>query len=144
MAELLLVARLAGRRVAFPASAVEAVVELEAVTPAPCAAAHVAGLTALRSRVLTVIDGVASLEFGVAGQAMARDAIVVPWDGHTYAVMVEEVEDVIEASHPPSPVKAPLGAGWDRVATGTVEVGGDLLLLVDPHLLIAGPVGQAA
>jgi purine-binding chemotaxis protein CheW len=143
MAELLLIARLAGRRIAFPASDVEAVVELEGITPAPCAAPHVAGLCAMRSRVLTVIDAVASLEFPAEGSG-ARDAIVVPSGGHTYAVLVDEVEDVVEASHPPSPIRAPLGAGWDRVAIGTVEAEGDLLLLVDPHLLIAGPAAQAA
>ena len=35
MAELLLIARLAGRRIAFPAADVEAVVELEGLSPAP-------------------------------------------------------------------------------------------------------------
>jgi purine-binding chemotaxis protein CheW len=144
MAELLLIARLVGRRIAFPASEVEAVVELEGITPAPCAAPHVAGLSAMRSRVLTVIDAVASLEFPCGEGSEARDAIVVPSGGHTYAILVDEVEDVVEASHSPSPITAPVGAGWDRVAIGTVEAGGDLLLLLDPHLLIAGPAAQAA
>ena len=144
MAELLLIARLAGRRVAFPAARVEAVVELEGITPAPGAAPHVAGLSALRSRVLTVIDGRAALELGRAGQAAARDAIVVPYDGHTYALIVEEVEDVVEADRPHAALAAPVGAGWDRVAIGTVEVDKELFLLIDPHLLIAGPAAQAA
>jgi len=139
MAELLLIARLAGRRIAFPASAVEAVVELEGITSVPGAARHVAGLAALRSRVLTVIDGLAALEFDGEGLPPLREAVVVPFDGHTYAVMVEEVEDVVEAAGPPSPVGAPLGAGWDRVATGMVEAESGLFLLVDPHLVIAGP-----
>lgn len=143
MADLLLIARLAGRRVAFPAAEIEAVVELEGVTPAPRAAAHVAGLSALRSRVLTVIDGLAALEAGRSGEA-GRDAIVIPSGGHTYALMVEEVEDVIEAAAPPHPLNAPLGAGWDRVAIGTVEAEGELYLLVDPHALIAGPAARAA
>jgi purine-binding chemotaxis protein CheW len=143
MADLLLIARLAGRRIAFPAAEVEAVVELEGVTPAPRAAPHVAGLSALRSRVLTVIDGLAALEPGRSGQA-GRDAIVILSGGHTYALMVEEVEDVIEAAAPPHPLNAPLGAGWDRVAIGTVEAEGELYLLVDPHLLIAGPAARAA
>ncbi|HVQ09085.1 MAG TPA: chemotaxis protein CheW [Allosphingosinicella sp.] len=143
MADLLLIARLAGRRIAFPAAEIEAVVELEGVTPAPRAAPHVAGLSALRSRVLTVIDGLAALEAGRSGEA-GRDAIVVPSGGHTYALMVEEIEDVIEAAAPPTPLNAPLGAGWDRVAIGTVEAEGELYLLVDPHALIAGPAARAA
>jgi purine-binding chemotaxis protein CheW len=138
MAELLLIARLGGRRIAFPASSIEAVVELEAITPAPCAAPHVAGLAALRSRVLTVIDGLAALDLGGAGTG-GRDAVVIPCEGHTYALIVEEIEDVIEADAPPVPLAAPVGAGWDRVAIGTVEVESELFLLVDPYLLIAGP-----
>ena len=144
MAELLLIARLAGRRIAFPAARVEGVVELEGIAPVPRAAPHVAGLSALRSRVLTVIDGLAALELGRARHEAARDAIIVPCDGHTYALLVEEVEDVIEADAPPCPLAAPVGAGWDRVAVGTVEAGDSLLLLVDPDLLIAGPAAHAA
>ncbi len=144
MAELLLIASLAGRRIAFPASQVEAVVELEGLTPAPRAAAHVAGLSGLRSRVLTVIDGLASLEFGRSSEAHLTEAIVIPSGGHTYALLVDNVEDVVEASAPPVPVVAPLGAGWDRVAIGMVEVESELFLLVDPHLLIAGPAARAA
>lgn len=144
MAELLLIARLAGRRIAFPASQVEAVVELEGLTPAPGAAPHVAGLSALRSRVLTVIDGLASLEFGRSGETGLGQAIIVPSGGHTYALLVDEVEDVVEAAAPPAPVNAPLGAGWDRVALGMIEAESELFLLVDPHQLIAGPVARAA
>jgi purine-binding chemotaxis protein CheW len=143
MAELLLIARLAGRRIAFPAAEVEAVVELEGLSPAPRALPHVAGLSALRSRVLTVIDSLAALEAGQT-ESDVRDAIVVTSGGHTYALLVEEVEDVIEASAPPVPAKAPLGAGWDRVALGMVEAEGELLLLVDPHQIIAGPISRAA
>ena len=144
MAELLLIASLAGRRIAFPASEVEAVVELEGLTPAPRAAAHVAGLSGLRSRVLTVIDGLASLEFGRSSEAHLTEAIVIPSGGHTYALLVDNVEDVVEASAPPVPVVAPLGAGWDRVVIGMVEVESELFLLVDPHVLIAGPAARAA
>lgn len=144
MADLLLIARLAGRRVAFPAAEIEGVVELEGIVPAPRAAPHVAGLTALRSRVLTVIDAAVALGFAPATDRALTDAILVPCDGHSYALLVDAVEDVVEASGAPVPIPAPPGAGWDRVATAMVEAGGDLLLLVDPHRLIAGPPAQAA
>ena len=144
MAELLLIVRLAGRRIALPASDVEAVVELDGITPAPRAAAHVAGLSSLRSRVLTVIDGFAALGLGREAPVDRCDAIVIPYEGHPYALLVEAVEDVVEPSSLPSPIRAPVGAGWDRVASAMVEAGGDLLLLVDPHRLIAGPAAQAA
>jgi purine-binding chemotaxis protein CheW len=144
MADLLLIVRLAGRRIALPAAEVEGVVELDGITPAPRASIHVAGLSALRSRVLTVIDGLASLEFGRAATGGMIEAIVVPSGGHPYALIVEAVEDVIETARAPLPIRTPVGAGWDRVAIGMVEAGEDLLLLVDPHRLIAGPQAKAA
>jgi purine-binding chemotaxis protein CheW len=144
MSDLLLIVRLAGRRIALPASEVEGVVELDGITPAPRAAGHVAGLSALRSRVLTVIDGLASLEFGRAPVEGLLEAIIVPSGGHTYALLVDSVEDVIEAQRPPAPIRTPVGDGWDRVAIGTIDAGTDLLLLIDPHLMIAGPTAQAA
>lgn len=138
MADLLLIVRLAGRRLALPASQVEAVVELEGLTPVPGAARHVAGLSALRSRVLTVIDSRASL--GLAGDPdMVGEAIVVPSGGHTYALMVEQVEDVVAATSAPVAIKASLGPGWDRICTGMIEADGDLLMLADPHAIVAGP-----
>jgi purine-binding chemotaxis protein CheW len=143
MADLLLIVRLGGRRIALPASEIEAVVELEGITPAPRAADHVAGLSALRSRVLTVIDGLAALQLGRAEIAERCDAIVIQSGGHPYALLVEAVEDVIETDVAPVPVRAPVGPGWERVATGMIDVGDDLLLLVDPHVMIAG-VGAIA
>ena len=119
-------------------------VELEGITPAPRAAAHVAGLSALRSRVLTVIDGLAALQLGRADIGERCDAIVIQSGGHPYALLVEAVEDVIEAMAPPAPVRAPVGQGWERVANGMIDAGDDLLLLVDPHALIAGPAAIAA
>lgn len=139
MAELLLIVRLAGRRIAIPAADIEGVVELDGVTPVPGAAVHVAGLSALRSRVLTVIDGRAALGLAPSPPADAHEAIVVPSGGHTYALLVELVEDVVEAGAAPAPVQAPAGGGWDRVALRMVEAGEDLLLLADPHALVAGP-----
>ena len=51
MNELLLIVSIANERVALPAAAVESVVELESLIPVPRAGPHVAGLSALRSRV---------------------------------------------------------------------------------------------
>ena len=141
MAELLLIVRLAGERVALPASDVEAVVELEAITPVPRAAAHVRGLAALRSRVLTVIDCCTALGAEAPGEA---EAVIVPSDGHSYVLLLDGVEDVVEADGDRLPLRAPLAANWARVAAAMVEAGGDLLLLVDPHALIAGPAAEAA
>jgi purine-binding chemotaxis protein CheW len=142
MAELFLIVRLAGERVAFPASEVNSLIDLEQLTPVPRAPRHVAGLAALRSRILTVIDCRAAL--GAAPvRCEGREAVVVPSDGHLYALVVDGVEDVMEASAPPSDTRLPLALAWGAVARNMVELGGDLLLLVDPHALVAGSAAEA-
>jgi purine-binding chemotaxis protein CheW len=140
MNELLLIVTIAGERVALPAAAVESVVELETLTPVPRAPHHVAGLSALRSRVLTVIDCMRSLELGDTDCADGiREAAVIELDSHHYALIVDQVEDVVEALSEPAPVRAAMEPGWDRVATGMVETEAGPLLLIDVPALIAGP-----
>lgn len=139
MNALLLVVTIAGERVALPAAAVESVVELDTLIPVPRAAPHVAGLSALRSRVLTVIDCRRSLELGESDCTNGiREAAVVEFDGHHYALIVDLVEDVVEAAGELVPVRATMGAGWERVSQGIVDTETGQLLLVDVAALIAG------
>ena len=146
MNELLLVVFIAGERVALPAAAVESVVELDTLIPVPRAAPHGAGLSALRSRVLTVIDCVRSLELGSTASAAQgiQEAAVVERDGHHYALIVDLVEDVVEAQSEPTPIRAAMGDGWERAAVGMVETETGPLLLVDVAALIGGGERQAA
>src|SRR5688572_31024094 len=145
MNELLLIVTIAGSRVALPAAAVESVVELDTLIPVPRAAVHVAGLSALRSRVLTVIDTLRSLELGESQCSNGiREAAVVELDGHHYALIVDAVEDVVEALSEPVPMRAAMGEGWERVSAGLVETETGPLLMVDVAALIAGAEAKAA
>jgi len=145
MNELLLIVTIGGERVALPAEAVESVVELDTLIPVPRAGAHVAGLSALRSRVLTVIDCMRSLELGTTDCADGiREAAVVGLDGHHYALIVDLVEDVVEALSDPAPMRAAMGPGWERASLGMVETETGPLLLVDVAALIAGTEAKAA
>jgi purine-binding chemotaxis protein CheW len=138
---LVLVLTLAGQRVALLADEMESVVEIEAIAPVPGAAGHVAGLAALRSRVLTVVDASVSIGLGVTDKP--RDAVVAIVDGHPYALLVDAVEDVVEGGEV-RPLAASPGPGWSRVARGAVEAEGDLMLLLDLPALVAGPQAEAA
>lgn len=147
MNELLLVVRIAGQRIALPAAKVESVVELDTLIPVPRAAEHIAGLSALRSRVLTVICCRRSL--GLANPAALDgilEAAVTEVDGHHYALIVDGVEDVLIATSDPAPVRAAMGQGWERVSSGMVETEEGALLLLDVESLVAGPdaIRQAA
>jgi purine-binding chemotaxis protein CheW len=142
---LLLVVTIGGERVALPSAAVESVVELDTLIPVPRAAAHVAGLSALRSRVLTVIDCMRSLELGITDCSDGiREAVVVELVGHHYALLVDTVEDVVEALSEPTPVRAAMGAGWERISEGMVETDEGPLLVVDVAGLICGCEAKAA
>lgn len=142
---LLLIVTIAGQRVAFPAEAVESVVELDALIHVPRAQPHVAGLSALRSRVLTVIDCRRSLEMGATDCTDGvREAAVVELDGHHYALIVDVVEDVVEAMSDTCPVRAAMENGWERVSLGMVETEEGPLLMVDVAALIAGVEAKAA
>ena len=145
MNELLLIVTIGGQRVALPAAAVESVVELDALIPVPRAAPHIAGLSALRSRVLTVIDCMRALELGVTDVSDGiREAAVVELEGHHYALLVDSVEDVVEARSDPAPLRAAMGTGWEHASQGLVETDEGALLLVDVAALIDGIQARAA
>ena len=139
MGEPVLIASLAGERVAFRAGAITTVIELENVTRVPRAPSHVAGIGALRSRGLVVIDCQAALE----GTTARRDAkgclgVVIAIGGHAYALLVDEVHDVTEIAEGPSPVRVDLPGAWKDACEGKIEIAGETVMLVDPARIVAG------
>jgi purine-binding chemotaxis protein CheW len=93
-----------------------------------------------------VIDCLRSLELGESDcSGGIREAAVVELDGHHYALIVDLVEDVVEALSDPTPVRAAMGSGWERVSQGMVETETGPLLLIDVAALLAGaPEAKAA
>ncbi|MDO6413253.1 chemotaxis protein CheW [Sphingomonas sp. BIUV-7] len=143
MERLYLMVRIAGELVAIDANEVGSVVEIDNITRVPRVAPHIAGLFALRSRVLTVIDSRAALGLGKIEGAVMPEAVVILIDGHSYALLVEAVEDVASAGAP-SPLVAKLEPGWARVAIGRLGTERGDILLIDPAQLILGGEEQAA
>lgn len=140
MNELLLIVTIAGQRVALLAAEVQSVIEIGALTPVPRAPRHIAGLSALRSRVLTAIDCRHCIGRNDAAEASpARYAAVVDHDGHSYALLVEAVDDVTVALSQAETVRSRLGQGWASMTRGMVETAEAPLLLIDIGAMIAGP-----
>ena len=139
--QLLLIAQIAGRRCALDALDVKSVIELGAITPIPRAPGYIAGITALRSQTLTVID--CRLALGLAPQAWPTDdrAAVVAEGGHAYALMVDAIEDITTAIGVPGQVPGGFGAQWSRAASGMIETMIGPALLIDLPALLAGPDG---
>ena len=146
MNDLLVMAQIAGRRCALPASDVKSVIELGAITPVPRSPDFIAGITALRSQALTVIDCRRALGFEPAQWSTDHRAAVVLIDGHSYALMVDAIEDIATGQSTPDDVPGGFGKEWTRVATGMVETAIGPALLIDLPALIAGPdiLGAAA
>lgn len=142
MTELLLLAQIAGERVAFRAADIQSVVELTAITAVPLSPDFVIGLAALRSRPLTVIDSARALELDQGGTPETsgiRRAVVVEQDKHLYALLVDAIEDVVAAESEPMPPPGRLAPGWERAALGIIETGLGAMLLLDPMAILTDP-----
>ena len=140
MTDLLLIVSIAGQKVALRTGDVQSVIEIDVLVPAPCAPLHVAGLTALRSRVLTVIDPEFALGLGpCANREPGTPAVVAVHDGHAYALLLDAVHDVIDARSEPVPIHTRLQGNWAAMSCGMVETEHGPLILLDPAALIVGP-----
>lgn len=138
MNELLVMAQIAGRRCALQAHDVQSVIELGNITPVPSTPDFIAGITALRSQALTVIDCRLALGFDAADWATDHRAAAVSVGGHAYALMVDAIEDVTTSVAEPEQVSGGFGEEWARVATGMIETGIGPALLIDLAALING------
>ena len=139
MNDLLVMAQIAGRRCAFPARDVSSVIEVSTITPVPRSPDFIAGITAMRSQALTVIDCRCALGFDPDRWALDNRAIVVAVENYSYALRVDSIEDITTAVSESEQVPGGFGSEWTRVSTGMVETKDGPVLLIDLHQLIAGP-----
>ncbi|MEO0464644.1 MAG: chemotaxis protein CheW [Pseudomonadota bacterium] len=139
MNELLVMAQIAGRRCALGAHHVKSVIELGTIVPIPRSPDFIAGITALRSQALTVIDCRRALGLDHAEWPTDHRAAVVAVAGHSYALMVDAVEDIATSQSKPGNVPGGFGTEWSRVATGLIETAMGPALMIDLPTLIAGP-----
>ena len=143
MTQSVLVARVAGERIAIPAQLVQSVIQLGEVVSVPRAPGHIAGLTTLRSQSLTVIDSALALELEPQGDGHEL-ALVTTIDGCGYAIAIDAVENVVDAMGEPEALSLKLAPGWKRCAVGKLETSVGAMLLIDLERLIAGPEQQKA
>lgn len=136
MSHLYLIAQIAGRPVAIDSEQVESVVDIGEVTAVPRASAHVRGLAALRSRVVTVVDTQSALGMDAAGQA--RRAVITLVDGHHYAMLVDALDDVAPFELLPMATGVALDPVWERAGRGIVERDGEPILAIDLASLVPG------
>ncbi|WP_299327679.1 chemotaxis protein CheW [Parasphingopyxis sp.] len=144
MSQLYLVAEIAGTRFAMPADTVESVVTASDIIPVPRAAPTVAGIAALRSKVITVIDTRAAINGSKARIAASQLLIVAKLDDFLYGLAVDKVHDVCEYATAPRKLGAAFEPGWRRVSTGIIELDGAAIVVLNPATLVAGSDSVAA
>lgn len=130
-----LVAHLGGRGLLLDAAQVDSVIDVGEIVPAPGSAPGVRGLAALRSRVVTVIDTWQVLGLDRPAETPGR-AAVTQVDGHSYAILVDALEDVAAFTVEPLTNGIALGDQWAAVATGSADQAGEPMLAIDLARLI--------
>lgn len=137
MPSLFLIAHIHGCRVAINSDQIESIVNVPDVIPVPHCDPRVAGLFALRSRVLTLIDS----QYVVTGERRTLQrgclAVVVEIAGHHYGLAVDKVEDVVPLSADKIQQCIQPDGQWQSMVSETVEVGGQLVMILDPARLVA-------
>ncbi len=139
MNDLMVMTQIAGRRCVLCAHDVSSVIELGSITPVPGTPDFIAGITALRSQALTVIDCRNALGFKASTWPTDPRAAVISVDGHSYALVVDVIEDITTSVAQPEQVTGGFGPEWSRVTTGMIETALGPALLLDLDALIAGP-----
>ena len=144
MTELFLIAQVAGRGVAIDAGQVDSVVDIGAIVPVPLATPIVRGLSALRSRILTVID--TRLALGLERTREPKRAVIACFDGHLYAFLVDLLEDVAlyERCAAADATPGAHASAWSAASAGVIERDGEPLLVLDLAALVPAPVAIAA
>lgn len=137
MPSLFLIAHIHGCRVAINSDQIESIVNVPDVIPVPHCDPRVAGLFALRSRVLTLIDS----QYVVTGERRTLQrgclAVVVEIAGHHYGLAVDKVEDVVPLSADKIQQCIQPDGQWQSIVSETVEVGNQLVMILDPARLVA-------
>jgi purine-binding chemotaxis protein CheW len=135
--DLFLIAQIGGRGVAIPTGQIDSVVDLGDVVAVPRASASVRGLSALRSRVLTVIDTGTALGIEPMPET-ARRAVITRVDGHHYAILVDSLDDVARFEPLALSSGLALDRGWAAAGSGMVDRDGEPLLVLDLAALVPG------
>lgn len=137
MPGLFLIAHIDGCRVAINSDQIESIVHVPDVIPVPHCDPRVAGLFALRSRVLTLIDS----QYVVTGERRTLErgclAVVVEIAGHYFGLAVDKVEDVVPMSADHIQQRIQPDSRWQSIVSETVEVGEQLVMILDPARLVS-------
>jgi purine-binding chemotaxis protein CheW len=144
MSALYLIAHINNTCVGIESSAIESIVHVQDIVPVPMCDPSIAGLFALRSRVLTLIDTQFLVTRSAGKAEKGALAVVVDIAGHQYGLLVDKVEDVvsIQADQLECNINPPIE--WASLVRATASVAGRLIMILDAGSLVSGPESLAA
>jgi purine-binding chemotaxis protein CheW len=137
MQQLFLIAEIAGTDIAIHSEYIESAVTVGDVIEVPRCNPVIAGLFALRSRVLTLIDCQYRVTGMKAGNAKGELAVIASLGGHNFGLLVDKVRDVVPVATDALKPAVKLDPKWAEIVSSLVEIDGKLLMVVDPERLVA-------
>ena len=143
MNNLYLIVEASGTRLAIPATDVTTVMICGKIVRAPQTPSFVAGLAAMRSDVITVVDPLAAIHGGAANVSKDSTLVAVSIEGHFYGLAVDDVIDAIEVEESPKRTGVAMAKGWHAVSIGVIDFDGETILVIDTAKLV-GSFEQAA
>lgn len=143
MKNLYLIAHLAGSRVAIESGLVESIVHVPDIVPVPNCDPTVAGIFALRSRVLTLID--TQLLVSATPQKAEKGALAVVTEiaGHQYGLLVDKVEDVVAIADDQMESKLKPPPAWEKYVRQIASSDDGLVMVLNPESLVSGCTAAA-
>lgn len=144
MAQLFLLAVVADTEIAISSDCIESVITIGEVVGVPKCDPLVAGLIALRSRVLTLVD----CQFAVTAKRRNIDAkslaVIVEVAGQSYALSVDKVHDVVAVETSAIKPVTKLAPQWENIVENVVEIDNRLLMIISPEMMLSWRLAIAA
>jgi purine-binding chemotaxis protein CheW len=144
MDALYLIAHINGACIGIESGAIESIVHVQDIVPVPMCHPSIAGLFALRSRVLTLID----TQYLVTGSAKKAEkgalAVVVDVAGHQYGLLVDKVEDVVSIGPDQMETRIKPSKDWAALVDQTASVDDRLVMILNIGALVDGDDAMAA
>lgn len=138
MNNLYILAKINNSAVAINSNHVESVVRVQDVVPVPKSSDVVAGLFALRSRVLTLIDSQV-LTTGQKRENLKNAlAVVTEIGGHSFGLIVDSVEDVVSINREDMEISISTGKQWELFVSDVCLVNGNMVMILDTEKMVNG------
>ena len=129
---------LAGQLCGIPVQSVRDVLAMHGITRIPLAPPEIAGSLNLRGRIVTAIDLRRRLHLPPAAAKASRMAVVVEHGSELYALLVDEVCEVIGLADDKFERNPPTLTGvWAEHCTGVFRLAGQLMAVLDVASLLA-------